>query len=131
MTDTPEHFANTIADKIAGAGDPEVCCPKCGEPLPFSMVTKFKDQSRVIWCLVPAPGELFSGTTIGASIEALSSLMQSVGEDIGIPTEVLVERCSTDERGAVEVVFLITRLEAATMRRGRFAKRNREGVAAI
>lgn len=123
MNDTPEALADKIADRIGGDKEPPLCCPKCGEPLPFVLVTKFKERSRVTWRLVPAPGELLSATTIGGSIEQMGRLLQSVGEDIGIPTEVLVESCSTDASGAVGVVFLITRLGEATKRRERIAAR--------
>lgn len=124
MTNTPEAMANMIADSIAGDKESPLCCPKCGEALPFVLVTKFRERSRVTWRLVPAPGELLSATTIGGSIEQMGHLLQSVGEDIGIPTEVLVEKCSTDETGAVEVAFLITRLGEATKRRERIAARS-------
>lgn len=123
MTVPPEDFANMIADKISGHKEP-LYCPKCGEVLPIVLVARFKERSRVMWRLVPAQGELLSGTMIGGSIEAMSRLLQSVGEDSGIPTEVLMEKCSSDENGAVEVVFLITRLAEATQRRKRTAERH-------
>lgn len=121
MTDSPEDIVNKAADMIADDKVAPLCCPKCGEALPFTLVAKFKERSRVRWRIVPAPGELLSATTVGGSIEAMADLLQSVGEDIGIPTEVLMESCSTDENGVVDVHLLITRFATATKRRERFA----------
>lgn len=80
-------------------------CPKCGEPIGFNLISKIKDQHRYVIKMTPGDGH-FSTKTIGGVITQIGRFGNSLAKDIGVKTQTLVERITTDEDGTITVYLL-------------------------
>lgn len=83
-------------------------CPHCGGTLGFEVATKLMSESRVSFSLHPHEGEHLSASTVGLSIDNISSLLKAVGDDLGIKTDVLVSGMQYLD-GGVTVDLIVAR----------------------
>lgn len=91
-------------------------CPKCGEPLSFQMTTKLMSDSRVTFQIQPHKGELLSARTVGDTITNMEKLLVSIGKDMGVKTNVMVEGLQWND-GSVKVDLIIARHEPGVTKR--------------
>lgn len=101
----------------------ELECPHCKGKVPFALVSRFANQSRIAFRLVPAPGELLQADTVGSTVVNLQKVLEASGRHVGVPTVVLVEGVDVDGEGGITFKLLVSRYEAATERKARMKKR--------
>lgn len=86
----------------------EAKCPKCGEPLSFQMTTKLMSDSRMSFVIHPNKGELLSARTVGDSISNMEKILVSVGKELGVKTNVMVEGLEWTD-GSVKIDMIVAR----------------------
>ena len=94
----------------------DVHCPKCGEKLAYSVVSKLMEDSRITFSMAPHKGELLSAENVGGSIQEISKLLIACGDDMGVKTGVVVSGIKFDD-GKIEVEMIITRHEKGVSKR--------------
>jgi hypothetical protein len=97
----------------------EMHCPQCNAAVPFELVARFANQSRIAIKLTPAPGEYMQASTIGGSLTQMQKLLEASGRHLGIPTVVCVESIKDDGNGTFEFGLLVMRYEDAKKRKKR------------
>ncbi len=81
------------------------------------------DESRVRWTIAPHVGELLDAATVGGTLTDVGKLFASIGKARGVATEVMVERITTSDDGAITMHLLIARMESVKERKARRAAR--------
>lgn len=94
-------------------------CPNCATAIPFSLVAKFANKSRLQFRLTPAPGELLQASTLGGALTNMQKMLEATGKHMSIPTVVLVEKIEDDGAGAFNVTLLCMRGDEALSRKKR------------
>ena len=118
MTDDPR-----TATSEEPAKRTPVPCPHCGGEVSFELVAKYQDQSRIRFDLHAAPGELMSAKHVGEALSAMGDLMRACAKEVGVPTEVLVERIETTaDGGGLHFHLLVIRFETVAARKLRIKK---------
>lgn len=113
MDETARAHLDKMAEKIAGSG---IKCPKCGEQMGLSMVSKLLDTSRMSFSISPHEGELLSARNVGGALEQMEHLLVSIGKDMGVRTSVLLEGMSS-ENGSVTFNLILGRHAAGVKKR--------------
>ncbi len=84
-------------------------CPHCGGNIGINLIARARAESRIVFKVEPAPGELLTAKNVGAAIKSFGDMMRSLGKDMDIPTEVLVEKVETSDQGVLSIHCLIAR----------------------
>lgn len=88
-------------------------CPHCQAELDqIDLIGRLKKQSSISLRLHPKQGEAISANTLGATLLQFEKLLKAESESLDIKTTVAIDSVQTSEDGAIEVKFVLMRLQA-------------------
>lgn len=94
--------ATTPAD-----GGEGLLCPHCKEPLSLDVAASVKAKHRLAMVLHPKEDTLLSAETVGGTLVQLSKMLKACAKSLSVKNDVMVERITTDEDGAIKMEVLI------------------------
>jgi hypothetical protein len=96
----------------------EIKCPHCSGDIHIEAGLRLPPETSVRWAITPKPGEMLSADTVGGTLTDVRKLFRSLGRELGVTTETLVEKI---EMNGETIVFHLRVINAPKEVRQRIA----------